>query len=96
MFGFLKRKTREIKSPVDGQVIALESVEDEVFSSMSLSLASSSEMQVIARLLPLVLTKSLIFCFHCLSLPFFFAMRLYTMPLLLTVVALTVDTAKFL
>ncbi|HFU77514.1 MAG TPA: PTS glucose transporter subunit IIA [Epsilonproteobacteria bacterium] len=32
MFGFLKRKTREIKSPVDGQVIALESVDDEVFS----------------------------------------------------------------
>ena len=33
MFGFLKRKTREIKSPVDGQVVALESVKDEVFSS---------------------------------------------------------------
>ena len=32
MFGFLKRKTREIKSPVDGQVVALESVDDEVFS----------------------------------------------------------------
>lgn len=32
MFGFLKRKIREIKSPVDGQVVALESVEDEVFS----------------------------------------------------------------
>jgi glucose-specific phosphotransferase system IIA component len=32
MFGFLKRKTREIKSPVDGQVVSLESVEDEVFS----------------------------------------------------------------
>jgi len=32
MFGFLKRKVREIKSPVDGQVIALESVDDEVFS----------------------------------------------------------------
>jgi len=33
MFGFLKRKTREIKSPVDGQTVALESVNDEVFSS---------------------------------------------------------------
>ena len=32
MFGFLKRKVREIKSPVDGQVVALESVDDEVFS----------------------------------------------------------------
>ena len=32
MFGFLKRKTREIYAPVDGQVIALESVDDEVFS----------------------------------------------------------------
>ncbi len=32
MFGFLKRKVREIKSPVDGQVVALESVKDEVFS----------------------------------------------------------------
>jgi PTS system glucose-specific IIA component len=32
MFGFLKRKVREIKSPVDGEVVALESVEDEVFS----------------------------------------------------------------
>jgi len=32
MFGFLKRKKREIKSPVDGQVVALESVDDEVFS----------------------------------------------------------------
>jgi len=32
MFGFLKRKTREIKAPVDGQVVALESVDDEVFS----------------------------------------------------------------
>jgi len=32
MFGFLKRKAREIKSPVDGHVIALESVDDEVFS----------------------------------------------------------------
>jgi PTS system glucose-specific IIA component len=32
MFGFLKRKVREIKSPVDGQVVILESVDDEVFS----------------------------------------------------------------
>jgi PTS system glucose-specific IIA component len=32
VFGFLKRKVRDIKSPVDGQVVALESVEDEVFS----------------------------------------------------------------
>jgi len=32
MFGFLKRKIREIKSPVDGEVVALESVDDEVFS----------------------------------------------------------------
>ena len=32
MFGFLKRKTREITAPVDGQVVALESVNDEVFS----------------------------------------------------------------
>ena len=32
MFGFLKRKIREITAPVDGQVVALESVEDEVFS----------------------------------------------------------------
>lgn len=32
MFGFLKRKVREIKSPVDGQVVAIESVDDEVFS----------------------------------------------------------------
>ena len=32
MFGFLKRKVREIKAPVDGQVVALESVKDEVFS----------------------------------------------------------------
>lgn len=33
MFGFLKRKTREIKSPVDGQIVTLESVNDEVFST---------------------------------------------------------------
>ncbi|MDQ1326498.1 MAG: sugar system component [Campylobacterota bacterium] len=32
MFGFFKRKTREIKSPVDGEVVALESVKDDVFS----------------------------------------------------------------
>ena len=32
MFGFLKRKVREVMSPVDGQVVALESVDDEVFS----------------------------------------------------------------
>jgi PTS system glucose-specific IIA component len=32
MFGFLKRKIREVRSPVDGQVVALESVDDEVFS----------------------------------------------------------------
>ncbi|MCW8821786.1 MAG: PTS glucose transporter subunit IIA [Sulfurovum sp.] len=32
MFGFLKRKVREVKSPVDGQIVALESVNDEVFS----------------------------------------------------------------
>lgn len=32
MFGFLKRKVREIYAPTDGQVVALESVDDEVFS----------------------------------------------------------------
>lgn len=32
MFGFFKRKMREIKSPVDGQTVALESVKDDVFS----------------------------------------------------------------
>ena len=32
MFEFLKRKTREIKAPVDGQIVALESVKDDVFS----------------------------------------------------------------
>lgn len=32
MFGFLKRKQREIFAPVDGQVVALDEVEDEVFS----------------------------------------------------------------
>ena len=32
MFGFMKRKAREIFSPVDGKVVSLESVDDEVFS----------------------------------------------------------------
>jgi len=32
MFGFLKRKAREVKAPVDGQLIAIEEVDDEVFS----------------------------------------------------------------
>ena len=32
MFGFLKRKVRDVYSPVDGQIVALESVDDEVFS----------------------------------------------------------------
>jgi PTS system glucose-specific IIA component len=32
MFGFLKRKVREVKAPVDGRIVALESVNDEVFS----------------------------------------------------------------
>ncbi len=32
MFGFLKRKVRDVLSPVDGQIVALESVPDEVFS----------------------------------------------------------------
>lgn len=32
MFGFFKRKMQEIKSPVDGQTVALESVKDDVFS----------------------------------------------------------------
>ena len=32
MFGFIKRKVREIKSPVDGQIVTLDSVYDEVFS----------------------------------------------------------------
>ncbi len=32
MFGFLKRKMRVIKAPVDGEIVALESVDDEVFS----------------------------------------------------------------
>ncbi len=32
MFGLFNRKSREIKSPVDGRVVAIESVDDEVFS----------------------------------------------------------------
>jgi glucose-specific phosphotransferase system IIA component len=32
MFGFLKRKVREVKAPVDGEVVTLESVDDKVFS----------------------------------------------------------------
>jgi len=32
MFGFLKRKVRDICAPVDGNVVKLESVDDEVFS----------------------------------------------------------------
>jgi len=32
MFGFLKRKIREVYAPVDGQVTILESVKDDVFS----------------------------------------------------------------
>jgi len=34
MFGFLNRKKREIKSPIDGRVVALESVDDDVFSQL--------------------------------------------------------------
>ena len=33
MFGFLKRKPREIKAPVDGRLIPIEEVDDEVFSA---------------------------------------------------------------
>lgn len=33
MFGFLKRKTREILSPVDGKVVEIERVDDEVFAN---------------------------------------------------------------
>ena len=33
MFGFLKRKPREIKAPIDGMLIPIEEVNDEVFSS---------------------------------------------------------------
>lgn len=32
MLGFLKRKIREVYAPVDGQVVSLESVKDDVFS----------------------------------------------------------------
>jgi len=32
MFGFLKRKVREVKAPADGEIVTLESVNDEVFS----------------------------------------------------------------
>ena len=32
MFGFLKRKVRDVYAPVDGKVVTLESVDDEVFS----------------------------------------------------------------
>ncbi len=32
MFGFLKRKVREVKAPADGQIVAIESVNDKVFS----------------------------------------------------------------
>ena len=32
MFGFLKRKRRDVFAPIDGQLIALEKVDDEVFA----------------------------------------------------------------
>jgi PTS system glucose-specific IIA component len=32
VFGFLKRKVREVKAPADGEIVAIESVNDEVFS----------------------------------------------------------------
>jgi len=32
MFGFMKRKVRDVHSPVDGQIVELKSVNDEVFS----------------------------------------------------------------
>ncbi len=32
MFGFFKRKVREVRAPADGNIIALESVNDKVFS----------------------------------------------------------------
>jgi PTS system glucose-specific IIA component len=32
MFGFLKRKRRDVFAPIDGQLIALENVDDEVFA----------------------------------------------------------------
>ncbi|MEA1879163.1 MAG: PTS glucose transporter subunit IIA [Campylobacterota bacterium] len=33
MFGFLKRKVRDVYAPVDGNIVKLESVNDDVFSS---------------------------------------------------------------
>lgn len=33
MFGFLKRKPREVRAPIDGMLIPIEEVNDEVFSS---------------------------------------------------------------
>lgn len=33
MFGFLKRKVRDVYAPVDGKIVTLESVNDDVFSS---------------------------------------------------------------
>lgn len=33
MFGFLKRKIREVYAPVDGQIVSLDTVTDEVFST---------------------------------------------------------------
>ncbi len=33
MFGFLKRKPREIKAPIDGMLIPIEEIDDEVFSA---------------------------------------------------------------
>jgi len=32
LFGFLNRKVREVKAPVDGEIVSIESVNDEVFS----------------------------------------------------------------
>lgn len=32
MFGFLNKKVREVKAPVDGEIVSIESVKDEVFS----------------------------------------------------------------
>jgi PTS system glucose-specific IIA component len=32
LFGFLNRKKREVKAPVDGEIVSIESVNDEVFS----------------------------------------------------------------
>jgi glucose-specific phosphotransferase system IIA component len=36
MFGLFQRKVREVHAPVDGEVVALEEVEDEVFSQKML------------------------------------------------------------